>query len=522
MSSEDDVAELIQFDFGLEEHFSISDEELLAAEMPATLLCEDDNLISSNKDTEANEFENANRQQNENGESSRFATLSSAEIESLKRKSINSNTCKTTKTWYNVYASWAEARNERKNMENIPPTELNTILERFYAEVCKKDGSDYEPESLGVMQASLDRYLKERNYSTSIVRGGEFYTSNLALKGKATQLRESGKGSRPNASKPLTAAEEEELWQSGKLGSSNPESLLHTVWYLTTQYFGFRGCQEHNSAEIPDFQLSKDENGTEFLEFNDSRPSKTRPGGVRVKRRAQRPRMYANDSPRCPVAIFKEYLARRPPELQNNGPLYLAVINNPKSSVWYKKLKMGQNRIGQIMKKIVANTSLEGSKRLTNHSGRKTVVKKLDDADVPRDKIMAVTGHRNVKSLDDYVDSMNSKQAHELSNIISGGSKDLQVAHGGEENVAFPKNPKPLLQLPSFGSPSVPDHSMRFPAMFNFSAISENSTVNINFTNSFNSDSNSASSMISKSVSPARIPFKRIRRIVESDDEDEN
>ena len=57
---------------------------------------------------------------------------------------------------------------------------------------------------------------------------------------------------------------------------------------------------------------------------------------------------------------------------------------------------------------------------VTNHSGRKTLVKKLDDASVSRDKIVAVTGHRNEKSLDDYVDSMNNQQAKQLSNIISG------------------------------------------------------------------------------------------------------
>ena len=54
------------------------------------------------------------------------------------------------------------------------------------------------------MQASLDRHLKEKAYTLSIVRDPQFHSSNKILRGKATKLREEGKESRPNASKALT------------------------------------------------------------------------------------------------------------------------------------------------------------------------------------------------------------------------------------------------------------------------------------------------------------------------------
>ena len=41
--------------------------------------------------------------------------------------------------------------------ENYERAELNTLLEHFYAKVNNKKGEDYEPESLKVMMASLDR-----------------------------------------------------------------------------------------------------------------------------------------------------------------------------------------------------------------------------------------------------------------------------------------------------------------------------------------------------------------------------
>ena len=61
--------------------------------------------------------------------------------------------------------------------------------------------------------------------------------------------------------------------------------------------------------------------------------------------------MFATGGDRCPVAILKKFLAHRPNEMLTTGPLYLGVIENPKSQVWYKNQKMGLDRIGEIMKR---------------------------------------------------------------------------------------------------------------------------------------------------------------------------
>jgi len=50
-------------------------------------------------------------------------------------------------------------------------------------------------------------------------------------------------------------------------------------------------------------------------------------------------------------------------------------------------------------------------KRLTNHSVRKTVVKKLRAASVERQSIIQVTGHAKEKSLNDY-DEGSEKEQH--------------------------------------------------------------------------------------------------------------
>ena len=112
-------------------------------------------------------------------------------------------------------------------IENYEPAELNTLLERFYAEIIKnKQGEDYEPESLKVMIASLDRHLKNKGYGLSIVCDREFSSSKQVLDGKAKQLRLAG---HCNRSQQLSEEEEEILWKSEKLGAKNPEYLIHTM-----------------------------------------------------------------------------------------------------------------------------------------------------------------------------------------------------------------------------------------------------------------------------------------------------
>ena len=73
--------------------------------------------------------------------------------------------------------------------------------------------------------------------------------------------------------------------------------------------------------------------------------------------------------------------------MKTTGPFYLSVTDNPTSNVWYKKTPMGKNTINNIIKTMKENSPLNDmipDKKLTNHSERKTVVKKLKSCGVPK------------------------------------------------------------------------------------------------------------------------------------------
>ena len=104
------------------------------------------------------------------------------------------------------------------------------MLEHFYAEVHNEKGEDYEPESLTVMRALIDRHLKNKGCTLSIVRDRE----NLVRPKRCWRTKRNSfawlavHGKRPNKTRQVSEEEEEILWKSGKLEGNNAESLIQT------------------------------------------------------------------------------------------------------------------------------------------------------------------------------------------------------------------------------------------------------------------------------------------------------
>jgi len=88
---------------------------------------------------------------------SRFKKVTDEEVTELKEAAETSNTRKSTINWVRVFDKWCDENSLQKNLQMILPEQLDKVLQQFYASVCKQDATDYEPGSLKVMQAALDR-----------------------------------------------------------------------------------------------------------------------------------------------------------------------------------------------------------------------------------------------------------------------------------------------------------------------------------------------------------------------------
>ena len=81
---------------------------------------------------------------------SSFSVVSTEALQELTSVVVNKNTPRSPKQWINVSRSSCQSRHlENVTTETMAPEELNKILSKFHAEIKKKkDGDDYEPESL--------------------------------------------------------------------------------------------------------------------------------------------------------------------------------------------------------------------------------------------------------------------------------------------------------------------------------------------------------------------------------------
>jgi len=146
---------------------------------------------------------------------SNFAVVSSGELKQLQEKNSNKNMM--TVTWLNRFARWRTVRNIPYYLEDIPEQE------------------------------------KDRKFSTS----------RRVSNGKAIELRERGYGKKKHKSAhdALTSEEGEQLWQKHILGSKNPLSLNHTIFFQLSQHFGTRGSQEHHQLRVEDLKFVCDISG---------------------------------------------------------------------------------------------------------------------------------------------------------------------------------------------------------------------------------------------------------------------
>ena len=110
----------------------------------------------------------------------RFAESNNILIQSLKDNAKNKNMQQSTKNWINVWSAWPELKGHDKSTMGYEPVAQSKILEDFYATVRKKNGEDYEPDSLRVMVTAVDRYLGDKEYKC----GREFQSSKQVLEEK--------------------------------------------------------------------------------------------------------------------------------------------------------------------------------------------------------------------------------------------------------------------------------------------------------------------------------------------------
>ena len=151
-------------------------------------------------------------------ENDRFLPVTESDTDEFILKEKNKNTTMKTRSDTNLFVSWLESQKEYRKLQEIPPSELDSYLGKFYLSVRRLDGSDYEPDTLSSFQNSIERHLTDKHYGWKIKTSDEFCHSRdvLATKGKA--LKKDIRGNKPNKAEPMGDQDIDKLYEKDILG----------------------------------------------------------------------------------------------------------------------------------------------------------------------------------------------------------------------------------------------------------------------------------------------------------------
>ena len=66
-------------------------------------------------------------------------------------------------------------------VKNLPAAELDHLLCKFFMNIRKKNGQEYEPDSISGFQRSIQRYLSKKGSSVNILKDKDFEKSRKVL-----------------------------------------------------------------------------------------------------------------------------------------------------------------------------------------------------------------------------------------------------------------------------------------------------------------------------------------------------
>ncbi|XP_031552308.1 zinc finger MYM-type protein 3-like [Actinia tenebrosa] len=318
------------------------------------------------------ESQNSNNNNNNNNKD---------EDEEMINKFLNDQKTKNTgyksKSDMKAWQRFCQSIGESRKMEDIPESELNTLLCKFFISIRKQDGGEYEPGSITGFQRSFQRYLQEKGSLYNILKDNDFSRSRSVIAAKRKDLTCKGKCNLPNATRELRATEVNTLFEIGQFSVVEPKALQKALWWFLSLHFGWRARDESRKLSWGDVSLENDpETGAECLVWKTEKGSKTRTGQG-GHRRAFNPKAHASvNKSRCPVEFYKAFRSHRSESmLMSDAPFYLAINHKrkPEDKVWYLNRPLGKNEIVKILKEstevVLGKENQQGLKRkLTNHA----------------------------------------------------------------------------------------------------------------------------------------------------------
>ena len=106
---------------------------------------------------------------------------SQEEIQGFINNQKSANTTKKTTTDMNTLSRYMKTIGMSESVESLPVSELDHLLCKFFMNIRKKNGEEYEPDTISGFQRSIQRYLSEKGSSVNILKDKDFEKSRKVL-----------------------------------------------------------------------------------------------------------------------------------------------------------------------------------------------------------------------------------------------------------------------------------------------------------------------------------------------------
>lgn len=354
--------------------------------------------------------------------------------------------------------------------------DLAKDLREFYCCVRKKKNKEGKCEQYGRsafrnMRSGLQRHLVSppHNRMIDIRTDKEFQMANQVFEGQLKAMKREGRDVTRHK-EAISKEDMRKMYSSGALGIDNPTNLQYKVFLEISLHFGRRGREGWRDLKKTSFEVKKDSHGREYVTMAYQELDKNHRNNEEKTQV-----MFADpDSDLCPVKSFKLYREKLHKDLecflQRPNPSYR------KTGIWYVKQPVGVHLIGQIMKRI--SSEADTATQYTNHCIKATTATVLKKAGLQPLDIMAVTGHKNVASLDSYAKGPDMNDRQKMSGILANyGKEDV---NNEKENV---HNNTRCIALPSASNSSLVKVSSTDVALARSAAVNNISELNMTSNN---------------------------------------
>ncbi|XP_033725028.1 uncharacterized protein LOC117315013 isoform X1 [Pecten maximus] len=369
----------------------------------------------------------------------RFRSVTEEELMRNETSPQSKSTYRNTQWGLRIFQDWLSEKRLSADFENEPVEEIASKLRQFYAEVVNKKGERYSKSALIGARSAINRHLNSPPFSRNIniMKDPNFISANTVLLGIIEMMKEDGCDTAKHK-EAISKNDLHKLYAKGVLANDSPTQLLRKVWFEIALHFGRRGREGLRSLKHDAFVLKSDDEGRKYFTMSFNEKDKTH-SGVDSRETLKVNRMYETCDEFCPVVSLTKYMLKRNPE--DEAFFQRPLTNFQDKDVWYGAQPLGINTLLNMMSIISKAAGL--SQVYTNHCVRATTATMLAHAGVDSRGIMSVTGHRNQKSLQSYINTPSIEQRHQYSCVLQSSATGNSLNQVALQNTSTAPAPIP-------------------------------------------------------------------------------